>query len=77
LHSFVSSTDGSNPSGGLTQVASTLYGMTQNGTVHGGGSIFQLGLNGSSFSVVRALNAANGDGVNPLGSLLKIGPLLA
>jgi len=66
LHRF----DGAIPRANLTNVNGTLYGTTQEGGVHGHGTIFSVSASGS----VKLLHAFSGgtDGARPEGALLDV-----
>jgi uncharacterized repeat protein (TIGR03803 family) len=78
LHSFTGGlNDGNTPNGSLTLSGSTLYGMTQGGgTVTGGGTVFQLGADGTGFGLLHRFTGTATDGRGPLGSLALSGPAL-
>src|SRR5262249_49541021 len=73
LHTFpyttVSPSDGAFPYGSLIQSGSTLYGMTSAAGTSGGGTIFQIGTNGSGFNLLHSF--AFSDGTYPIGSLIQ------
>jgi uncharacterized repeat protein (TIGR03803 family) len=77
LHSFEDDTasNGSYPEGSLIQSGSTLYGMTGSGGANGDGAIFQIGTDGTDFSLLHSFGAA-GDGRTPLGTLMQSGSTL-
>jgi uncharacterized repeat protein (TIGR03803 family) len=52
LHSF-SESDGSLPSGPVTLVGSTLYGLTQDGGQYGNGVLYAVDIDGSNFTVLH------------------------
>jgi uncharacterized repeat protein (TIGR03803 family) len=62
--------DGSVPWGSLVQSGSTLYGMTVNGGTAGVGTIFQIGTDGTGFSLLHSFTGGPADGANPYGSLI-------
>ena len=77
IHNFAVS-DGENPQGRLVQGADgVLYGTAQNGGTNGSGTVFSLGPDGSSFTVLynfTPLNAGtNADGTQPYGGLILSG----
>src|SRR5262249_8652172 len=76
LHSFVSASEGSNPTGPLTISGSTLYGMTQHGGTGSGGALFQIGTSGSGFSVMHSFAGGASDGSTPLDGLTLSGSTL-
>ena len=66
LHNFTGgATDGSNPSGSLTLSGSMLYGMTANGGISEGGTLFSIGTDGSSFGLLESFAGAPADGARP------------
>jgi len=77
LHSFAGgSGDGAGPFGSLTLSGSTLYGMTSAGGSNNAGTIFQLGTDGSGFSILRSFGGGTTDGANPRGDLTLSGSTL-
>jgi uncharacterized repeat protein (TIGR03803 family) len=76
LHSFAGGSDGQNPNGSLTLVASTLFGMTQVGGSSGDGTIFQIGTGGTSYGIMQSFAGGANDGLLPSGSLTQVGPFL-
>ncbi|PSR54837.1 hypothetical protein AHMF7605_15665 [Adhaeribacter arboris] len=69
LRDFDLATDGGNPRGDLVQgTDGRLYGMTSEGGMNGGGTIFRIST-GGTFNVLRHLNPAT-DGSVPLGNLI-------
>jgi uncharacterized repeat protein (TIGR03803 family) len=76
LHSFVSATDGQNPSGALTQVGSTFYGTTNVGGSGSDGTIFQINPDGTNFGVLHAFAGGLTDGDTPFGTLVQSGSTL-
>src|SRR6185436_1027497 len=55
LHSFTGGTaDGNFPLGSLIQSGSTLYGMTYRGGSSNKGTVFQIGTDGTGFSVLHS-----------------------
>jgi uncharacterized repeat protein (TIGR03803 family) len=69
LHSFDSSSDGSNPVGQLSQGANgILFGTAYNGGSNGAGTIFQI-TTGGAFSVIHTFTGGD-DGGNPAAGLL-------
>ncbi|MGC9990893.1 MAG: choice-of-anchor tandem repeat GloVer-containing protein [Candidatus Cybelea sp.] len=77
LHSFGNGTDGKNPSAALIDVGGTLYGTTENGGAYSGsggccnGTVFSITPNGTE-KVLHSFGGKNGDGFNPLASLLEV-----
>jgi uncharacterized repeat protein (TIGR03803 family) len=77
LHSFGGgTTDGQHPDGALTISGSTLYGMTPEGGSGGDGTIFQLSISGTAYSLMHQFSVGVADGANPNGSLLLSGATL-
>jgi uncharacterized repeat protein (TIGR03803 family) len=69
LRDFDLTSDGGQPRGDLVQgTDGRLYGMTSEGGMNGGGTIFRIST-GGTFNVLRHLNPVT-DGSNPLGSLV-------
>jgi uncharacterized repeat protein (TIGR03803 family) len=75
LYSFTGGHDGAKPYGSLILSGSTLYGMTQRGGSSGGGAIFSIHTDGSSFTPLYSFTEAN-DVANPFGSLILSGSTL-
>ncbi len=68
LHSFTGiSSDGAAPRGSLILSGSLLYGMTSGGGDFGGGTLFKMNSDGSSYTALHAFNGS--DGASPNGSL--------
>jgi uncharacterized repeat protein (TIGR03803 family) len=79
LHSFTGGAAGGDSPYGTTLVlaGSTLYGMTQSGGSSGGGTVFKVGTNGSSFTLLHSFAGGNNDGLQPMcGTLVLSGSLL-
>jgi len=79
LHSFSGSTlliDGANPTGDLTLVGSTLYGMTSGGGANGVGTIFKINIDGTGYQMLYSFQGGTTDGANPNGSLTLSGTTL-
>jgi uncharacterized repeat protein (TIGR03803 family) len=77
LHSFTGgASDGEIPYGSLTLSGSTLYGTTAFGGTANKGTIFQIGTDGSGFSVMHSFAGGPNDGANPEGALLLSGATL-
>ncbi len=73
LHSFGRGSDGRNPLGGLVfDHAGNLYGTSEYGGIHGGGTVFELSPNGSGGWTETVLhNFGNGsDGYYPFAGLI-------
>ena len=68
--------DGGHPTGNLIQVGSTVYGMTTDGGVGGGGIIFQTNADGTGYVVVHSFAGGASDGFKPYGSLIQSGSTL-
>jgi uncharacterized repeat protein (TIGR03803 family) len=74
LHSFdVASGDGNGPYGSLILSGSTLYGTTRFGGAAGGGTVFKINTDGSGYGTLYSFGGSQGDGSEPLGSLLLSG----
>lgn len=70
LRSFTNTPDGANPQAGLTLVGTTFYGTTYYGGTAGLGTIFQMNIDGTGYTVIRSfLGHANGDGAGPSATL--------
>jgi uncharacterized repeat protein (TIGR03803 family) len=77
LHSFTFGTgDGYDPSGGLTLVGNTLYGMTDQGGTRGIGTIFRINTDGTGYSQMHSFAGSPGDGAQPVGTLFSDGAQL-
>lgn len=73
--------DGSKPYGSLVLSGSTLYGMTQAGGGSGCygsgcGTIFSMNMDGSNYRILHTFARGEGDGYDPLGSLVLSGSTL-
>ncbi|HEY3915006.1 MAG TPA: choice-of-anchor tandem repeat GloVer-containing protein, partial [Verrucomicrobiae bacterium] len=75
LHTFVGSADGANPWAGLLLAGGMLYGTTYNGGTNGGGTLFSVNIDGSSYTVLRHFGASH-DGMNPRENLILSGGTL-
>ena len=76
LHTFTGTgSDGANPMGTLTLSGGTLYGMTFSGGTSGGGTVFDIGTNGSGYTTLRSFTGGS-DGLQPSGSLTLSGGTL-
>ena len=64
LHDFGDAGDGSTPHGSLTVYGSSVIGVTQHGGTNGNGVIFQMGLDGSGYSVLYSFQGGD-DGDQP------------
>jgi len=72
LHHFGSITnDGANPSGPLTLVGSSLYGITSAGGTTNLGTVFTIGTDGTGYSVLHSFTGGTNDGAAP-----QYGPLI-
>lgn len=74
LYSFAATQHGPHPRGALTQVGSTLYGVTQFGGQSNNGTLFQIGTDGTGFGVSHTFNGNYADGAVPNGALLYSAP---
>lgn len=64
---------GSEPSGNLFLVNSTLYGMTNNGGTQGAGTIYKINTDGTNFSTIHNCSLFGGNlGTNPRGGFVSI-----
>ena len=61
------------PTGSLTLMGSTLYGVTGYGGTNGRGTIFKIGTDGTGFQLVYSFAGGPGDGYYPQGSLIFSG----
>ena len=82
---FYTNSEGMYPSADLLISGQTLYGVTTQGGSFGGGTVFKVNFDGSSFAVLHnfpvtvtnaAQNYTNSDGANPSGKLLLLGNTL-
>ena len=71
IHSFAGGSEGGRPTGSLTQSGSTLYGMAGNAGAGGAndGTIFQIGPDGTGYSVLHTFGGGSGDGASPQDSM--------
>ena len=81
LHNFTNSPDGRHPEAGLFLSGNMLYGTTYDGGLFGNGTIFKINTDGSDYTVLYNFSAfglfsTNGDGANPLGTLVLGGDTL-
>jgi uncharacterized repeat protein (TIGR03803 family) len=77
LYSFSGDTsDGANPSGSLTLLGPTLYGITSAGGAVGRGTIFEINTDGNGYKVLYNLGDGAIDGIYFKGSLTLSGPTL-
>jgi uncharacterized repeat protein (TIGR03803 family) len=71
LYSFAGPTsDGSDPVGGLVQVGTKLYGVTNLGGANSCGTIFSYDLQTTTYTTVYSFANTTSDGCNPQGTLL-------
>jgi uncharacterized repeat protein (TIGR03803 family) len=78
LHGYTSagvSTEGGDPTGGLTAVGSKLYGTTQYGGPGSNGTIFSMNLDGSNYQVLHSFNRLT-DGSQPVARMTLLGSKL-
>jgi uncharacterized repeat protein (TIGR03803 family) len=75
LHSFTNSSDGGVPFAGLVLVNGALYGTTSQGGDFGGGTIFSIKPDGTSFTPLHSFQS-NAEGAHPLGHLVSLGGVL-
>jgi uncharacterized repeat protein (TIGR03803 family) len=77
LHSFTATGDGYGPTGGLTLVGSTLYGMTRQGGTNGLGTVFRINTDGTGYALMHSYAGSPGDGATPASNdLLAVGSTL-
>jgi uncharacterized repeat protein (TIGR03803 family) len=77
IHTFMGgAADGAHPEGQLLLSGSTLYGLTLNGGSANDGTVFSIGTDGTSFSVMHAFGGPPGDGQGPSGELIQSGSSL-
>jgi uncharacterized repeat protein (TIGR03803 family) len=78
LHSFAGDADGREPYDSLLLSGSTLYGMTSgnNGGPTSLGTLFQIGTDGTGYSVLHSFTGGPDDGAIPYGSLIQSGSML-
>lgn len=76
LHAFNSNSDGNLPQGSLTLSGNTLYGTASSGGSGNSGTVFAMNTDGSSYQVLYNFGSTNGDGSEPLGTLLLSGSQL-
>jgi uncharacterized repeat protein (TIGR03803 family) len=77
LHSFTVGTgDGYDPSGGLTLVGNTLYGMARQGGTFGVGTIFRINTDGTGYGLLHSFARSPSDGAQPVGTLFFDGTQL-
>jgi uncharacterized repeat protein (TIGR03803 family) len=74
LKTFSNSPDGAYPVGTLVLSGNTLYGMTAEGGMFGGGTVFKVSTDGSNYAVLK--NFKNSEGAYPQTSLLLNGDTL-
>lgn len=70
LHTLTNAFDGTAPKGALVLSGGTLYGTASSGGNGGGGTVFQLDTNGTSFSTLHTFPFQQG---TPVGDLVAIG----
>ena len=72
LHSFGTGTDGIDPLGVVQGPSGNLYGVTQMGGTTGGGVLFELSLDGSSYNILHNFHDGTvpNDGNSPSGPLI-------
>jgi len=62
LHTFTGGSDGSDAKRISHAVGSTLYGTTSSFGTGGGGTIYEINLDGSGYNVLHSFNGADGSG---------------
>ncbi len=76
LHNFSGgASDGAEPSGSLTLVGNTLYGIAGTGGTYDVGTIFKVNADGTGFAILHSFNPAT-EGRRPLGALVASGNTL-
>ena len=82
LQGNLTNADGADPEAGLVLSGGMLFGTTYSGGIGGNGTVFALGTNGASFTVLKSFSAGgyngsgvyiNADGANPEAGLLLLG----
>lgn len=77
MHSFASGdSDGQYPYGSLLQSGSILYGMAGAENTNYGGTLFQIGTDGTGFQVLHRFEGLPSDGRWPYGSVIQSGSTL-
>jgi MYXO-CTERM domain-containing protein len=76
LHFFGGPSNGALPYGSLTLSGSILYGMTAAGGASNSGTLFQVNVDGTGFSVLHSFTGGTSDGRIPYGSLTLLGSTL-
>ncbi len=72
FHSFMDTSDGTNPCGSLLLSGTDLFGMAMgNDDNWSGGSIFKIKTDGSGFDTVHLFRGFADDGLRPTGSLIQ------
>jgi uncharacterized repeat protein (TIGR03803 family) len=70
LHSFLNSTDGSSPLGGLVQATDgNLYGVAFGGGLYGDGTIFEISTTAPGITILH--NFSGSEGANPVATLIQ------
>ena len=72
MHSFNGGSDGSQPSGDLTLVGSTLYGTCEHGGSGDAGTIFKINTDGNGYSTLFTFTGGTAN-MGPVGGLTLIG----
>lgn len=75
LHDFNQNVEGANPGGALIDVGGLLYGTTQTGGVHGGGTLFTFDPSNNTFADIHDFNSGT-DGSKPGAYLLDAGGIV-
>ena len=72
LHSFAGGSDGASPAAGLALgTDGTLYGTTSRGGSANAGTVFKIGRDGSSYTVLQSFTGTNGDPALPMAPLIQ------
>ena len=74
IHSFMGSTDGGDPTGGVVYAQGNLYGTTQQGGTFGFGNVYRINLANGAFTVLYSFTG-NKDGGDPVCLLYRDGIL--
>lgn len=71
MHTFLGTPagDGANPLGSLLIAGSEMYGMTPGGGTAGLGTVFEMGLDGTGYTVLHSFMGGTADGSMPQGDL--------
>ncbi len=70
LHSFGGPSDGWSPEGLVVGADGALYGTTYLGGTNYAGTVFQINLDGSGYTVLCSFGSTDGDGLGPFAALV-------